>query len=38
MLKPAMDLATFEPKARPVVDTLWAIGNAGRLMLRGGMR
>ncbi|MBB3357401.1 hypothetical protein FHT60_001379 [Novosphingobium sp. BK486] len=38
MLKPAMDLATFETKARPVVDTLGALGNARRLMLQGVMR
>ena len=33
MLKPPMDLATFEAKAGQVADTLKAIGNARRLML-----
>lgn len=33
MLKPPMDLATFEAKAVQVADTLKAIGNARRLML-----
>lgn len=33
MLKPPMDLATFETKAGQVADTLKAIGNARRLML-----
>ncbi len=33
MLKPAMDLTTFEAKAGQVADTLKAIGNARRLML-----
>ena len=33
MLKPPMDLATFEKKALEVADTLKAIGNARRLML-----
>jgi len=33
MLKPPMDLATFEKKADQVADTLKAIGNARRLML-----
>ncbi|KQN33252.1 ArsR/SmtB family transcription factor [Sphingomonas sp. Leaf38] len=33
MLKPMMDLATFEAKAGQVADTLKAIGNARRLML-----
>lgn len=33
MLKPPMDLATFEEKAEQVADTLKAIGNARRLML-----
>ncbi|MDF2493217.1 MAG: transcriptional regulator [Sphingomonas sp.] len=33
MLKPPMDLATFEQKAVQVVETLKAIGNARRLML-----
>jgi len=33
MLKPPMDLATFEVKAGQVADTLKAIGNARRLML-----
>lgn len=33
MLKPSMDLATFEAKAGQVADTLKAIGNARRLML-----
>jgi DNA-binding transcriptional ArsR family regulator len=33
MLKPPMDLATFETKATDVADTLKAIGNARRLML-----
>lgn len=33
MLKPPMDLATFEAKAGRVADTLKAIGNARRLML-----
>ena len=33
MLKPAMDLATFEAKAGQVADALRAIGNARRLML-----
>lgn len=33
MLKPPMDLATFEMKARQVADTLKAMGNARRLML-----
>lgn len=33
MLKPPMDLATFEAKAAQVADTLKAIGNARRLML-----
>ncbi|HJO68022.1 MAG TPA: metalloregulator ArsR/SmtB family transcription factor, partial [Sphingomonas sanguinis] len=33
MLKPPMDLATFEKKAGGVADTLKAIGNARRLML-----
>lgn len=33
MLKPAMDLATFEAKAAQVAETLKAIGNARRLML-----
>jgi DNA-binding transcriptional ArsR family regulator len=33
MLKPPMDLATFEAKAGQVAETLKAIGNARRLML-----
>jgi len=33
MLKPPMDLATFEQKAGAVADLLKAIGNARRLML-----
>ena len=33
MLKPPMDLATFEAKAGGVADVLKAIGNARRLML-----
>ena len=33
MLKPPMDLATFETRAGQVADTLKAIGNARRLML-----
>lgn len=33
MLKPPMDLATFEEKAGQVADTLKAIGNPRRLML-----
>nr|WP_026008987.1 MULTISPECIES: metalloregulator ArsR/SmtB family transcription factor [unclassified Sphingomonas] len=33
MLKPPMDLATFETKAGQVADMLKAIGNARRLML-----
>ncbi|NML93627.1 ArsR/SmtB family transcription factor [Novosphingobium olei] len=33
MLKPPMDLATFEAKAAQVADTLKAIGNTRRLML-----
>ncbi len=33
MLKPLMDLATFETKAGQVADMLKAIGNARRLML-----
>ena len=33
MLKPPMDLATFEAKAAMVAETLKAIGNARRLML-----
>ncbi|KTT67722.1 transcriptional regulator [Sphingomonas sanguinis] len=33
MLKPPMDLATFEKKAGGVADTLKALGNARRLML-----
>lgn len=33
MLKPPMDLATFETKAGQVAETLKAIGNARRLML-----
>lgn len=33
MLKPPMDLATFEKKAGQVADTLKAIGNPRRLML-----
>ncbi|MDF0544921.1 metalloregulator ArsR/SmtB family transcription factor [Sphingobium sp. H39-3-25] len=33
MLKPPMDLATFEVKAGQVADTLKAIGNTRRLML-----
>lgn len=33
MLKPPMDLATFEAKAGQVADVLKAIGNARRLML-----
>jgi ArsR family transcriptional regulator len=33
MLKPPMDLATFEAKAGQVADTLKAIGNARRLMV-----
>lgn len=33
MLKPPMDLATFEQKACAVADMLKAIGNARRLML-----
>ena len=33
MLKPSMDLPTFEAKAGRVADTLKAIGNARRLML-----
>lgn len=33
MLKPSMDLATFEAMAGQVADTLKAIGNARRLML-----
>ncbi len=33
MLKPPMDLATFEAKAGQVANTLKAIGNARRLML-----
>ena len=33
MLKPPMDLVTFEAKAGQVADTLKAIGNARRLML-----
>lgn len=33
MMKPPMDLATFEAKAERVADTLKALGNARRLML-----
>ncbi|MFN3675693.1 MAG: ArsR/SmtB family transcription factor [Sphingomonas pseudosanguinis] len=33
MLKPPMDLATFEARAGQVADTLKTIGNARRLML-----
>jgi ArsR family transcriptional regulator len=33
MLKPPMDLATFQTKAGQVADTLRAIGNTRRLML-----
>lgn len=33
MLKPPMDMATFEMKAGTVANTLKAIGNARRLML-----
>ena len=33
MLKPPMDLATFQAKAGQVADTLKAIGNARRLMV-----
>lgn len=33
MLKPPMDLATFERRAGDVAETLKAIGNARRLML-----
>ncbi|NML04731.1 metalloregulator ArsR/SmtB family transcription factor [Sphingomonas sp. G-3-2-10] len=33
MIKPPMDLATFEAKAESVAATLKAIGNARRLML-----
>lgn len=33
MLKPPMDLATFEAKAGQVAETLKAVGNARRLML-----
>lgn len=33
MLKPPMDLATFEKKAGDVAQTLKAIGNASRLMV-----
>ncbi|MDC7810104.1 ArsR/SmtB family transcription factor [Sphingomonas koreensis] len=33
MLKPPMDLATFEAKAGQVAETLKAMGNARRLML-----
>ncbi len=33
MLKPPMDLATFETKAGQVADVLKALGNARRLML-----
>ncbi len=33
MLKPPMDMATFQTKAGAVADTLKAIGNARRLML-----
>lgn len=33
MLKPPMELATFEAKAGQVAETLKAIGNARRLML-----
>ena len=33
MMKPPMELATFEAKATQVADTLKAIGNARRLML-----
>ena len=33
MLKPPMDLATFEAKAESVADLLKAIGNGRRLML-----
>lgn len=33
MLKPPMDMSTFEKKASVVADTLKAIGNARRLML-----
>ncbi|MDT0506764.1 metalloregulator ArsR/SmtB family transcription factor [Novosphingobium sp. MMS21-SN21R] len=33
MLKPPMDLATFQTKAGEVADTLKAIGNTRRLML-----
>lgn len=33
MLKPPMDMATFEAKAEGVAGTLKAIGNARRLML-----
>lgn len=33
MLKPPMDMATFESKASQVADTLKAISNARRLML-----
>jgi DNA-binding transcriptional ArsR family regulator len=33
MIKPPMDLATFEAKAERVADTLKALGNGRRLML-----
>ncbi|KQM26932.1 MULTISPECIES: ArsR/SmtB family transcription factor [unclassified Sphingomonas] len=33
MLRPPMDIATFEKKAGAVADTLKAIGNSRRLML-----